>query len=507
LKTLAADGDFSILVGLVQRVDGALDAGIADTLNDPSFGSTIFAPTNDAIITAANSLGYPDPDPSGASLYLESAADALTDGQAATLLAQVLLYHVTPSELTQAGLTQGAVLPTLASVDLNVGDGTLIDVDPDNADAVLGSINTVDNGVVISVDQLLLPVDIQVDDVPTEQADIIIGGADDDSFFLLGGDDVFSGLGGNDFADGGNGADLMLGGAGDDFFEGRAGNDRLEGQTGDDNLRGGIGDDTLNGDQGEDSLNGGTGNDFLQGGSGNDTISGNTGDDRLIAGEGDDLLRGGKGDDFFRGEDGEDRIFAGDGDDLAFGGGGRDHMFGGAGDDRLVGGNGGDRIFGNSGDDSMFGGFGFDRIFGRSGDDLGDGDFGNDSIFTGAGDDTLNGDEGDDLLNSGTGNDVNNGGEGNDLIAAGAGDDTITGGSGNDVLSFASAVDGANVVTDFASGEDKVELVGVAEEELISVLFGQGDGNDALLISSLNENWSVLLEDVEELEEDDLSFI
>ncbi|MEM6895840.1 MAG: fasciclin domain-containing protein [Pseudomonadota bacterium] len=453
LETLVEDENFSIILSLVIQVDEALDTGIAEAFGAPNLGGTLFAPTNDALIAAANDLGYPDPDARGAAEYLNAAAFALTDGQTEIFLAEILALHLVPAELTPDDLSNGAVIPTLLGANLTVSDGALIDFEPDNADALLGDVMTLDNGVLIPIDQLLLPFDIQIDDVPTEDGDVIVGTDDDDTFFLLGGSDVFSGGLGDDTGFGGNGNDLLHGGSGNDFFQGGAGNDRLEGQTGDDTLRGGLGNDRLTGDQGDDRLNGGAGDDFLQGGSGGDVLLGNTGNDKVIGGRGNDVLSGGDG------------------------------------SDRLLGENGADEMFGEDGNDRLFGGFGKDQLSGDDGDDL------------------LGGGGGADALFGGDGNDMLRGAAGDDFIAAGQGDDTITGGEGEDTYSFASSEDGSNRITDFASGEDKIELTGLTEEEVITLLLGQGDGNDALLVSSVNANWSVLVEDAEDLSDDDLYIV
>jgi len=87
-----------------------------------------------------------------------------------------------------------------------------------------------------------------------------------------------------------------------------------------------------------------------------------------------------------------------------------------------------------------------------------DGRGGNDRIDGGAGNDTLRGGAGDDALFGGTGNDTLNGGSGKD---------TLTGGAGSDIFAFSSASDtGAasasrDVITDFTSGEDKIDLAAI----------------------------------------------
>ncbi len=86
--------------------------------------------------------------------------------------------------------------------------------------------------------------------------------------------DLISGGAGNDTITGLNGADTLNGGLGNDSIDGGVDRDLVRGGTGDDRLAGGLDEDTLYGGDGNDSLLGGFGNDFLQGQAGNDTLGG-----------------------------------------------------------------------------------------------------------------------------------------------------------------------------------------------------------------------------------------
>ncbi|AZL68230.1 peroxidase family protein [Pseudomonas oryziphila] len=158
-------------------------------------------------------------------------------------------------------------------------------------------------------------------------------------------------------------------------ISGGAGNDTLTGAGGDDTLNGNAGNDTLNGDAGNDQLFGGLGNDTLNGGGNNDTLDGGAGDDALNGGNGDDTLLGGVGNDNLDGGVGVDRLEGGDGNDTVLGGGGNDTLLGGAGDDFIDGGAGNDTVTGGAGNDSLVAldgndvfvfaaGFGTDQVFG-----------------------------------------------------------------------------------------------------------------------------------------------
>jgi Ca2+-binding RTX toxin-like protein len=79
--------------------------------------------------------------------------------------------------------------------------------------------------------------------------------------------------------------------------------------------------------------------------------------------------------------------------------------------------------------------------------------------LTGSGfDDALTGSAGANILEGGAGNDVLNGGKGNDRICGGQGSDRLTGGAGEDTFVFASPLHGIDVVTDFRSGTDHLEI-------------------------------------------------
>ena len=115
---------------------------------------------------------------------------------------------------------------------------------------------------------------------------------------------------------------------------------------------------------------------------------------------------------------------------------------------------GNDTIFGLSGNDEIDGGRGNDRLEGRGGADDLDGDQGNDSLF---------------------------GGEGNDLLNGGAGDDQLTGGTGADTFEFYPG-SGRDVITDFANGQDRIEIDGFGAAAIQSLIAGaQQVGTDVVL--------------------------
>ncbi len=180
-----------------------------------------------------------------------------------------------------------------------------------------------------------------------------------------------------------------------------------------------------------------------------------------------ETINGTNGDDFLVGTIGGDTINALAGQDNVFGQGGGDSIFGGDGFDNLNGDDGDDMIDGGNDDDSIFGGIGNDSLIGQAGNDSIFGDEGNDSLYGGDGFDSLSGDDGNDILNGGNdpdlllggvGDDSLSGGAGDDFLAGGFGSDTMTGGLGADTFSYQSAAEGADQITDFASGTDQISI-------------------------------------------------
>ncbi|MDW3175877.1 MAG: PKD domain-containing protein [Acidimicrobiia bacterium] len=304
----------------------------------------------------------------------------------------------------------------------------------------------------VRCDGLAITVDIGAGEIPTNDADVILGtpGADvisglggGDTICGLGGDDTIAGNGGDDVIFGGDGADTIYGGADNDTVHGGADNDSVQGNDGVDVLNGDAGEDTLSGNDGDDTLNGGADNDTLYGVAGVDTINGDGGADTILGGVNDDIINGGDGDDLISGNAGADTI-NGDADndtlygstegDTINGGPGLDIILGGTGDDIIDGGADRDLISGNENDDTISGGGGDDDLFGVDGADTINGDGGVDLILGGNGDDIINGGTENDLLSGNADHDTIDGGDGDDEIYGVTGNDTLTGGAGLDII-------------------------------------------------------------------------
>lgn len=283
------------------------------------------------------------------------------------------------------------------------------------------------------------------------------------------------------------------------------------------NLTGGSGNDSLSGTSAANILDGGAGDDTLTGRGGNDIYYVDSAGDSVVetAGQGTDEIRTtlaalalganvenlrylGAG--AFQGDGNalNNLIYGGAGDDVLSGGAGHDSLYGGGGADQLLGGDDHDVLDGQAGADQMEGGAGNDNYVV---DDAGDvvieaGGAGSDLVYTALasytlGDnvetligqsataqhlvgnglanviwgtvaaDILAGGAGADELRGGNGDDTIDGGSDADLIVGGAGADVLTGGSGADsfrIGGWESLADGADRITDFVSGEDKIDI-------------------------------------------------
>lgn len=157
--------------------------------------------------------------------------------------------------------------------------------------------------------------------------------------------------------------------------------------------------------------------------------------------------------------------------------------------DSVKGTPGNDELVGDANDETMSGGDGDDLINGGGGNDTLSGDAGVDTVSyakagvgvhvdlritgpqdTGAGVDTLSGFE--NVLGSGFG-DALSGDDGANVLTGGGGKDSLTGGQGSDTfhydtLSDSSAGTNSDVIADFASGADHIDLSGVDADTTLS---------------------------------------
>lgn len=172
------------------------------------------------------------------------------------------------------------------------------------------------------------------------------------------------------------------------------------------------------------------------------TLNGTAGNDLFAVSDEDTVVNGGNGFDTVRST--TDWTMPSDVERLELVGSGSIDGEGGASNDVIVGNNAANSLKGNNGDDNLTGQGGSDRLNGCSGADKLDG---------GADNDTLSGSSGLDTLL---------GGSGADSLTGGGDRDVMTGGEGNDVFLFTSVSNSragqADVVTDFDSGQDRIDL-------------------------------------------------
>ena len=146
----------------------------------------------------------------------------------------------------------------------------------------------------------------------------------------------------------------------------------------------------------------------------------------------------------------------------------------------MAGNNGANTITGNAHNNAIYGFGGNDTLLGGSGDDelyATDGKIDLLSLSSGTENNALYGGDGRDFLWGSGGNELFSGDAGNDMITAGGGTDTISGGTGNNQLTGGTGADtfildsaigllnsvntayiNFDLITDFTSGSDKIQL-------------------------------------------------
>jgi len=308
---------------------------------------------------------------------------------------------------------------------------------------------------------------------------------------------------------GSNGNDLIWGSAAGNHLRGLGGADGIFGNAGGDLLDGGLGADTLAGEDGADTILAG-GGDSVAGGAGIDTLlidggvvvldlatgaasidgvalAGVSGIERVIGTAGHDVIDAGWGGTgaTIEGAGGADALYSRDGSDSLSGGESDDPLYlygqqndtvdGGAGIDTLV-------IFNNSVSYGVtlrmaagatpwtvtVGGVTQASIrnveaISFTGSDAKDSvnvsASGQNAVLDGrGGNDVLRGGFLNDVVNGGTGRDQLFGNEGQDLLQGGAQGDTMTGGAGPDTFMWVLASEGNDSITDFVSGEDRLQI-------------------------------------------------
>ncbi|MEG4803848.1 phosphatase PAP2 family protein [Microcoleus sp. ARI1-B5] len=146
-----------------------------------------------------------------------------------------------------------------------------------------------------------------------------------------------------------------------------------------------------------------------------------------------------------------------------------------------------DFLEGTSGPDTINGLEGNDIIYAKSGDDFLEGGAGKDKICGDPGNDTIFGGADEDIIWGGKGNDLMFGNSGNDTLYGGAGSDTISGGEGDDIFAIAKGNGGptaatADYITDFGSGNDKIQLLNNLTFEDLNIQQGTDANSNSTVI-------------------------
>ncbi|HEY9623359.1 MAG TPA: calcium-binding protein, partial [Crinalium sp.] len=360
--------------------------------------------------------------------------------------------------------------------------------------------------------------------IGTANSDVLIGNGEANRLQGLAGDDLIIGSGGSDVLEGGAGTDTLsyhadAAGITVNLQTGTAidGSGSTDQVSGFENLVGSTFGDTLTGNNGNNLIQAGDGDDTVNGGAGDDTLIGNSGNDILNVGTGRDRVLIHKG-------DGTDRVIGFNGigrgtspsnaaiaalDVLQFEGDGltaRNMILNQVGSDLVI------TFEGVANTSVVLQNFALENLDNLpvngtltgnilfSGDqtpadsfDVLDASFQNGPVlntnrvtflndrnnvvqgFNNSAD-VINGLGGNDQISGLSGDDLLRGGDGNDRLDGGLGLDQVSGGAGQDT--FVLAINsGADVILDFQTGVDRIDLTGTLTFGNITIQ--QGTGGDA----------------------------
>lgn len=497
------------------------DGDGVDTIADFVHGTDRIDLTGVAALTGFDQLALSQPNANG-KITIGSGSLRLTGVQVATLTASDFIFR----ELPQA---VGDRLVVSRGTTAEIETAALLRNDSGPHGVVVQSVGGAVNGTATLETPTLVSFAATSSKVPASGEFRYVAAADEVTVAVsfvstTNGDDslkIATKAGEFSYVDGKRGNDVIKGGLGDDVIIGGEGRDELSGGDGNDTLFGGAGIDTLDGGDGGADI------DRMFGGEGNDTyVVHRTGDAVIeFAGQGTDLvlsdatlfilpdnvenleivdranflvgignalantITGNIGNDILSGADGNDILVGGAGDDELFGGAGADSLTGGRGADTMDGGEDGDTYFsdgadtiadsGTLGRDKVIASGSFRAAAGSGIEDL--------SAVSGSANLTLTGNElsnritgnaGNNKLSGLDGDDIIDGGDGADEIRGGSGRDQLVGGAGSDKFVFkngdsAATASGADIVADFVTAVDKIDLSFVAGSGLVASQYAE----------------------------------
>ena len=172
--------DFDILLEALKTAD------LVDAVDDPNAELTVFAPTDAAFIELAQDFGYHGTDEGEAFSAIVNTLTDLGDGSPVPLLQDIPLYHVSPGAKNQAEIKAQSQIDTLLEgASFKVEDDNLVDNEPDLTNpSFINELANVEaaNGIIQGIDGVLIPIDIQDNDITGGESDILIG-IERDNFF------------------------------------------------------------------------------------------------------------------------------------------------------------------------------------------------------------------------------------------------------------------------------------------------------------------------------------
>lgn len=154
---------------LVQALNAT---GLVPVVADPSATLTVFAPTNAAFVSLAQTLGYDGNNETDAYAAIVDALAGLdTNGSALPLLTSILQYHVANQQIGSAALLAARGYNSLLNgtrVALADDNATLIDAAPSVADPMLQQTDIqASNGIIHLISGVLLPIRVASPAEPT----------------------------------------------------------------------------------------------------------------------------------------------------------------------------------------------------------------------------------------------------------------------------------------------------------------------------------------------------
>ncbi|MBE1292917.1 MAG: hypothetical protein GJ677_10545 [Rhodobacteraceae bacterium] len=172
--------DFDMLLAALQAT------GLDAAADDPDADLTVFAPNDAAFVSLAQSLGYEGEDEEGAFQAIVDAAGVLRPEDPLSFVSDVLTYHISPGEQDSTAVLGADSIDTLLGSELGVDGASLVDADPDAADAeIIATDIAASNGVAHVIDEVLRPLDLpMLEEEPEEDPEVTSEetSEDDDGF-------------------------------------------------------------------------------------------------------------------------------------------------------------------------------------------------------------------------------------------------------------------------------------------------------------------------------------